>query len=332
MIDHTAPVLTRATSTDRGQASPPPFFTLCSLLYVDDVSCHPVNLKAGRRNPVDIYVACACLLARSAEAAGERFVLITNRADTVEKTAERLTLRPPELIQLDFQLDIPSHVPFYQAHFKLALMGALGQGVCGPAAVLLDLDMVVLKPFTHILNENCLTAYDITDQVSGEYVQSLTSLLGAPASRWYGGEFLAGPAASFTRLNDHVTEFTPAYVRGIHNFAHIGDETVVSAALNRMEERGVRLDDAGRSCMVARWWSSRTKHRQPAFAEVEDACVLHLPSDKPFLAKEALSSYDLAGLTDRYRSDIRYKIFARRAVQLLDTRQSRKTLYAARLT
>ena len=266
-------------------------FTVCSLLYVDDAGSRPVNLRNGKADPLDIYVACAAFLARSAHEAGERFVLVTNRAEVLVAAFARLGLPTPALQELELQLSLPRDIPFYQAHFKLALIKALGQGACGPAAALLDLDMVICKPFTGALASDRLTAYDITDQAPDNYLRSLTPLLSAPARHWYGGEFLADPAEGFARLSERVQDLSPAYMRDIHGFAHIGDET----------------------------------------AEVEGACVLHLPSDKPLLAREAASSAPVAGFAARYRASVRPKLLVRAAAQLMRPAPSGRSLYAARL-
>jgi len=63
---------------------------------------------------------------------------------------------------------------------------------------------------------------------------------------------------------------------------------VLSAALNRMIQKGANVKDAGAEQMVARWWSLRTKNQIGSWQEASECALFHLPACKEYLAREYL--------------------------------------------
>jgi hypothetical protein len=292
--------------------------TICSLLFIDRTGSRPENLRASNADPIDIYVGCASLLSKSAAAAGETFTLISNAESDVREVCRRLNLEPPVIRELDFDLDIPTSTRFYQAHHKIRVLQAFGDGLFDEWNALIDLDAVILRNFSNKLSQHHgLSVYDISSSVPTSYIASLEALLDGHAPptkgfRWFGGEFLGGSTTLFARLSEVVTGILPTYLRNIHDFPHIGDETVVSAALNVCQQQGIDLNDAGACGLIARWWSSRTLHRQPLFSEVSGCSILHLPADKDFLSSMGHGKFDAASFPTRYIDHVRLSIQTRR--------------------
>src|SRR5262249_31429732 len=145
-----------------------------------------------------------------------------------------------------------------------------------------------------------LAVYDISDQIFPAYgrrrvVSDMELVSGRPLSdaRWYGGEFVMGSATEFATVSRHIYLFPTNYVENISSLHHVGDEMIMSCALNMARADGVRIVDYGQDNVVARWWTARTSHRQAAFDVISGgAALLHLPADKVFLAKEAGHEFD----------------------------------------
>ena len=55
--------------------------------------------------------------------------------------------------------------------------------------------------------------------------------------RWFGGEFIAGVPEFFSQLVWEIDSVFPGYIQELNVLHHIGDEIVVSVALERFEEK-----------------------------------------------------------------------------------------------
>jgi hypothetical protein len=82
---------------------------------------------------------------------------------------------------------------------------------------------------------------------------------------------------------------------------------VLSAALTLYSEKH-NIADCRASGDVARWWSSRTFHKQAPFSDVRNAALLHLPADKVFLARVNLDKLTKQALLNQYQNYVRRKI------------------------
>lgn len=275
------------------------------LLFLDPDE-RPVNGR-GRGDPLDLYVRCAAACARSVTAQGHPFTLVTNDAGALAARFAALGLPAPALVEWRFALDVPA-VPFRAAHRKLELFRAFAGGGFGSMPALVDLDAVLLRPLT-APPPDVIGGYHITDQVVPAYgaatvARDLAAVAGfTPAwPRWWGGEFAIGTPAAFSRLADAVAACWPRYLAALDGLHHHGDEIVTSAALALLAREGVGpVNMAG----IKRWWSNRTQAPPTTTLRAAlDATLLHLPADKPFLARFADPARDLAGLPAAYRRHV----------------------------
>lgn len=310
---------------------------LHGLLYIPDRGAESyINVKS--RDPVSIFILCAILLAKSAARAGVAFAIITNDAAKVQARFESYGIDWIPVRPFKFSLEIPKNIPFYSAHYKLEILSAFGRGEFGSHVGLIDIDAVIMGRLapTLLQLDPELCVYDISAQEIPAYGYEIVSrdihlLCGEAVEnpRWYGGEFIVGKCEVFSRLAEHIEWILPKYLENLNNIHHIGAETVLSAAVNLLDQRGVQILDAGRPKIVTRWWSSRTLAEQEPFDDVADSLVLHFPGDKEFLAAEASREFDPQTFLDKYRRHIRRKIFVCRLVNRWHDICGRRTQFIA---
>jgi hypothetical protein len=283
------------------------------LLYVDPGRTRPVNIH-GRQNAIDVYLLCAANCSRSFRQLGTAFKLITNKRTLLVERLPRLNIVDLEIVEHKFVLSVPTGIPFFSAHFKLELFDAFAKGEYGSSVAIVDIDTLLLRPLP--VSEN-LSVYDISDHVFPAYgrdnvIRDLTIVTGKHLAngRWYGGEFVMGEPDQFAELAACIKFCWPKYVENIEAFHHLGDEMVLSAALNLYSEN-YRLSDYGAQGNVARWWSSRTLNKQAPFSDVRNVALLHLPADKPFLAKLDPKKLTKQTMLDEYQKHIRRKLLIR---------------------
>jgi len=305
-----------------------------SLLYIDEVNNINTNLR-GSIDPIDVYVSCASLCSKTFGAAGAVFCVITNDESHVRRRLDVLQLHNVSIVSHVFRRSVPQNIPFYSAHFKLDIFEAFGHGVFGERIGLVDLDTVLFK---RLPTTDQLAVYDISDQIFAVYdrrriVSDMEMISGRhlPNARWYGGEFVMGSAATFRLASEYIELYWPNYIKNASTLSHIGDEIIVSSALNAACADGALINDYGEVGLVARWWTARTMHRQAAFDAVEAAALLHLPADKLFLAKEARYQFDPQGFLSRFRRHALKKIIPRVVVGLGESLLGRSTKFTPRL-
>src|SRR5262249_47942598 len=168
------------------------------LLYIDKRRQKHVNLR-GLGDPLDVYLRCASLCARSIDYHGYSFWLVTNDKAKIERRLQELGLTQLNILQQEFGLGVPEMLPFRAAHFKIELYKMLGSGDFGDNVGVIDVDSVMIKvidfpPFS----PGTLLVYDITSQVEGcgslQVRRDLERVMETRLSgfRWFGGEFLFG--------------------------------------------------------------------------------------------------------------------------------------------
>jgi hypothetical protein len=294
---------------------------LYSLFYVDPEHDSHVNLAVGMRNPIDIYLECGIGLARSCERNGMKFAIITNKKTFVD---ERLAALGGVVATIEhvFERHVPADVTFFAAHFKLDLLRAFGLGTYGNNVCLIDIDTIVLKPMeVNVSDNDVLFVYNIASQVRRENadaaILSDLALIGGPTASepyWYGGEFIAGNMRAFASLSAKIDEMWPKYCEHISSLHHVGDEIIVTAAIELLRSEGGTLVDVGRDGVVSRWWTARTGFIQKKFDEIASSCLLHLPSDKPFLAAQSRVRFDSERFISDYRRYAKRKLNCRKLV------------------
>lgn len=292
------------------------------LFYIDRARNFDVNIRERHLDPVDVYIGCAALAAKSARANGIDFGLFTNDAATIRRVVERDGLDPFPVEQIDFSLDVPLVKEFYSAHFKIDVIKALASGAYGDTVGLIDVDTLFLRGLPNDIRDNAqegLCVYQ-TDDVfqfygSKRIRRDLDTVAGTKLEdpKWYGGEFLVATPANMRLLHEAVETCWPRYVANIKSMHHIGDEMAVSAALNILRQRGKPVIDLGNSCAaVGRWWSAHTSYPQPAFEELQRCFLLHLPSDKPYLAEQARHHFVPGTFIENYKTHAAAKISRQR--------------------
>lgn len=313
---------------------------LYGLLYVNWQNARHVNLQAGA-DPVDVYLRCAVTLANSCAAAGIPFAIVTNEAALLR---QRLTAigASADLVEIAFTRDIPKGITFYEAHFKLDVIAAFATGNLGQQIGLVDIDAVVMADgelLTAALADADLLAFRLAGAFADERDAMAADLRRAGADEksaltWYGGEFIAGTAEGFRKLAAEIDKVWAIYKSQLADMGHVGDEPIVSAALSNIQMQGATVKDlsAGPGFTVARWWSSRTLGPQIRFREVEGASVLHLPSDKTFLAGHAASvPFTRDGFLRAYKAYATRKLLPRRLATALQALLGRRGVHVPRL-
>lgn len=296
------------------------------LLMVPEEGERTANLPPDEAS-LDIYLRCAALSARSFAHWEHDWTLVTDNAELVSRRCERLGLHGFAVRQEEFTLDVPRGIPFRLAHFKLELLRRFASGDYGACVGLVDLDTVCLAPISGA-GPLCrsLHAYRLDTARGGEEqdprLPESLELLGCSEAepRWWGGEFLAGPAAAFARLWRSVDEIWPLYRDHWRALVHAGDEMVLAAALARYAAEGGEIIDAGRARLVERYWTASTRHRPHSFRSLDDVGILHLPADKDFLAAALDRPFHPVGFRRDLDRHVRRKVLARRVAGLLPGR------------
>jgi len=272
------------------------------MLYIDRAQGRRVNLRSSA-DAVAVYAGCASLLAASARAAGESFTVVTNSLKDVRSAAEAGGFAPFPCVEIAFDLALPHATRFAQAHRKLCLLEIMGSGALGSFVGLMDIDAVLQGPLSGRLGQAPgLHVFALDASLAGGRPSDIELLVGrSPARRqWYGGEFIAGDRLSIGRLAATCKSLLPRYLKVLPRLVHVGDETIVSAALNLLEQDGMPIREVGAERIVARWHGGRLPVVQQTLAEALDAIVLHLPSDKLFLQSQARKPF----APERFRHDL----------------------------
>jgi hypothetical protein len=307
------------------------------LLYIDEQNNKYHSNRGCGVNPIDIYIMCASLCSKSFRATGAEFHIITNNKAYISRRLEHLNLENLAVFEHNFSLIVPKKIWFYSAHFKLDIFKAFGRGQFGDHIGLIDLDTVLLRKLPRSAG---LAVYDTSDQVFPAFgkprvVSDLQLVSGRCLAdpRWYGGEFVAGSAAEFSTISHYIDLCWPNYIKNIGSLHHVGDEMVMSSALNMARADSAQIVDYGQAGLVARWWTDRTEHDQAPFDAVTGVALLHLPADKMFLAREARYQFDSEALLSRFQRYARKKIACRVVADAADTLLRRpRVLFTPRLT
>ncbi len=299
---------------------------LFTLLYIDDSEIWSAGIGTGKLAFKDVYLRCASKFSESCAKQGVRLEILTNEPFYVNEQLAKLN-RPQIAVGMNFDRDVPRGIPFYAAHFKLDVIRQLGTGNFGGHVGLVDNDVVMLKApaidFT-LWRDDCLFVYDITQTVFEEYGKTLVKAdLERVACarihdvRWYGGEFIAGSSAAFQTLSKCVDFLWPAYQSTLSTLHHIGDEIIVSAALNILAEgkKIIAIDVGSKDYRwVSRWFSSRTMFHQMPLSYHSESIMLHLPADKRFIADSVSESFNSNVFISKYKIHAARKLLLRRVL------------------
>lgn len=289
------------------QVMKPKFF---GLLHLEQDENSAVNVATSSfSEQTAIYVNNAVTLSSSLKKRGIDFELLTNRRDLVEGALHHG--RVLRVTEIPFETPVPRGIRFYSAHFKVDALRYLSR-IEDAYLVLSDLDVICIndypKAFRNIIKAGIPLCYDISDQEIPSYghdtiLGDLRSVHGIEGEgRWLGGEFIGGTSEFFRRLVAKIELIYPNYVSNLSRMRHVGDEALVSAAIELLRREGVYVADAGTIGIVARYWNRDSRHPQrPVHYYISRFFLLHLPADKKFLSHLALhASSTSADFKDLY--------------------------------
>lgn len=262
---------------------------LFTLIHVsrNEQSIHN-NFVTDLKSQISIYLSCARQLAASLQAQGIVLHVITNEEDYLRNIMPDY---PYPIIQLNFQLEVPSGVRFFSAHFKLQVIHYLST-LNADYVGMIDSDVVCVNElpysFKTCIDKGIALYYDITSQVTPAYgiksiIENKERLLDEKSlGLWAGGEFIAGSPAFFKKLDLEINQIKDQYFKNVRSFHHQGDEMITSIAVEKLK-RTEPVQDAGALMIIARYWSVKPKHYQNSIDAYSQHFLLHLPSDKRFL-------------------------------------------------
>lgn len=259
------------------------------LLYIPDDDERHINMRLGG---IVSYLYCAYYLWRSLKLIGIELTIITNdRAFAMQRCPP---LNHASVVEIPFVLDVPFDVAFRSAHHKLEIIKYIGNTFAVGHFLILDADVVcrnlaptALLESLALENDGC--ALDISDQVYDAFGKDrvqhdIRSLSGGGTAIWFGGEFLFGTAGFFRRLAAECDAIWPGYISRRRSLHHQGDEAILTAALCKLLDNGMRISCLKSGSLITRWWNTNTLHRQQGLFTAIRASFLHLPSDKQFIS------------------------------------------------
>jgi hypothetical protein len=286
--------------------------TLYGMLYLDKSDNINVNIRIKSfKDKLNLYLKNAATLARSLKDKGVNFILITNDLSAIKQSTSYPEL-DLQVEQIYFTTQVPLGIRFYSAHFKLDVLRYLASLTANYVG-LCDLDMICINNIPECLlaqiSQKKPLVYDISEQVAPAYGQDIITrdieciLGGKSCGKWYGGEFISGTPEFFSMLTHEIDQIYDRYIDNIDNLHHVGDEAITTAALEKMQQNGVEIIDAGELKIVGRFWSIKVLHEQKSFDWYQECFLLHLPADKKFLASISQQSFvDVNAFTKRFQS------------------------------
>jgi hypothetical protein len=243
------------------------------------------------------YLKSAVNLSRSLRKRGVNFTLITNNKQEILDELDFLSYSDSLNVEcIDFQLQVPDGLFYYSTHFKLDVFRYFASLSKELYVGLIDLDAIAIGDIPvclkNLIEARIALAYDVSDQLIPAFgrdvilrdMQRLSPEI--CGGRWYGGELIMGDPDFFAELNEETQIIYKKYIAIVDELFHKGDEAIVSVALEKIQRKGRYVADLGTLGVVGRYFSSpKIKHPQKSFRYFENCFLLHLPSDKDFLAR-----------------------------------------------
>jgi hypothetical protein len=272
--------------------------TFYGLLHINTGEKSTANGSSKKfEHQIETYIMNAVNLAHSLASKGIEFILLTNQPATIDCYLDRMSaVDRLQVKQIDFATQVPTGTSFYSAHFKIDMFKYLGSLPADRYVGAIDLDTIAIGEispcFQNSIRAKIPIVYEIADQVIPVFgrdriLQDLQKLLPSIREvRWSGGEFMTGTPDFFSSLAAEIDKIYDRYIRTIDSLHHQGDEMLTNAALAALRHQGqFQIADGGDLGIVGRFWSYPPKHPQPSFRNFEHLFLLHLPSDKQFLAR-----------------------------------------------
>ena len=239
------------------------------------------------------YVLLSLQLSRSFPS--NSFYLVTNEPYLYLSIARRLNITPPALQYCPFLFRTDPGTPFRLAHFKIDVWNHIASHCPSSHACLLDLDIVGFHNSYHylqlLINDNTdlffYDQYSVQLRSYGENLITRDINLLSPTSAikiWAGGEFLLGTKKSYAALYHASLKAKPNYIAQLSQFRHIGDETVLTAALISISDF-LLVKPINQYQIINRLFLARLLKgsKRQSFNDAFGFSLLHLPSSKAFL-------------------------------------------------
>jgi hypothetical protein len=309
--------------------------TFYTLLYVEEGN--------EDSKKIDMYLKCAMHLHDSLMYNDQNLKIISNNPDLLNEKL-RYFSRPEIAIEIPFLFKVPKDINYYSAHFKLDVIREFAKGNLGERVALVDSDAVMLRPFPSNLewSSKSIFTYDLTEMVAGEFGDKHVSkdvelLTGSHIenARWFGGEFIAGTPAAFAILSKRIDQVWKTYSQLYKSTNHQGDEMVVTAALDTLsQEKLIDIIDIGDNGKqwIGRWFSGRATFIQKNLRYYLQFAMIHLPSDKQFLADISNEGFSPSSFLNKYISNSRKKVLKRRIYTLLRRPFETKKYYVPKIS
>lgn len=173
-----------------------------TLLYIDLEEGRKMSL--GNYTGVDriiIFLKNACALDASFHKLNptcQHITILTNNKTLIEDLLSNEILYKGILVkEISFKLNVPKGIPFYSAHFKIDAFGYLASQDENKYSVLLDSDIVALKPLPHsffrIAEEGTPILYQMPYYTADALLECCDKIVPEPGViQWVGGEFMGG--------------------------------------------------------------------------------------------------------------------------------------------
>jgi len=232
-----------------------------------------------------IYSKMALNLSKSIHKQGFKHILITNQK---QKIKSLVNYNYP-IYEIKFNKLLNKKTKFYSAHFKIDVLKLLSKKK--NKSCLIDLDILITKKFTKkflylLKNYNLLYSLDYNlynKKINLTY--KLLANLNFKTPKWYGGEFILGNKLFFKKLYKEIDILYPKYIKNINHFFHIGDETLLNCAIQKLllKNNFFFKDIKGKKIIYRHW--SIIKNSKFKLEYALKNIFLHAPGDKFFISR-----------------------------------------------
>ena len=267
-----------------------------TLVYLGDEQKNS-NYKGSNKN---VYIDLAFKLNQSLNLGGHSLQILTNKRDRIIKYIDHKYSSKMRVNQIEdnFSLKIKKNVRFKFAHAKLDCYKYFSQLKSENIIFLLDSDILLInnlpKWFYDIQSyKDNIYCYSITRHLVSGYGKEIVDndlnyFLKDPITQWFGGEIIGTNSKNFKLIYEKSKEIFDNYLENIEKFNHIGDETILNAAIQLLNIHPI---DIGPLNIIERKWSAPCLFYQLPIDNIDNVSFIHLPSSKNFILKTPIINF-----------------------------------------